>query len=796
MAATIAPYVFNQYFSGNIPLDGGKILTKAAGTNTDKVAYTDGAGTIPATNPIILDSEGRASFFLGDGGYKLILTDKNDVVIDTVDNITVQTIASTVNTIADMKALAEGLNTYVNTLGYYSAGDGGHSTYYWDSINTDADDGVGTIIPDSTPVQGRYKLLPTNNIVSLRQGGCKIDGVTDDLTQFIKTDDYCNSNNLIMLLKSGTINFSSDPTLNAFLKLDPGGILKWSGFQPTLKLIIDKNDNTQHFDILITDVPILSSPISIRPEWFLEDETTKPITDATIAASVNTNLIINNSDLNVEGNIGVKDNIRSIADSNTYIDMNLNNINIVTGGNSSIQTTVSETIINEAGLSIDFRVETNSIQDALCLDGTAETFTINVPVYVESSIIHEGDSDTKIDFTTNNIKIITGGQENINLSSSGIIINEAGLSIDFRVETDTTPNALLLDGTAETFTINVPVYVESSIIHEGDSDTNIIFNTDQIDISAGGLSNIKCSTTETVINEAGAAFDFRVETDTITDAFKVNGTSGIVSVNTFFETSDGIRHLSDTDTNITFSVNQIDLYAGNIKNITCKTTGIILNEDSNNMDFRAESDISGFGLALIGATGNVGIGINPLVPLHLENGNGITHIKRSSDSNGIIIDPSTGDVNIDTTAGYLAIKTAGSESFRVDTSQKIIIASGKDLYTVPDTDYSGTSILTGATGGTFEVYYKLTGKTCFVDFYLDSTNNATNLKFTLPFNASRNCYMSCAGFHISGGINLYSFPAMIDTGTNEIDFYARQSKTLWNGSGSVILRGSFHYEIA
>lgn len=85
---TLAPYVFWQEFDndGN-PLAGGKVYTYEAGTSTPKVTYTDSSGGTPNANPVILDASGRASIWLGDGGYKFILTDANDVTIATRDNV-------------------------------------------------------------------------------------------------------------------------------------------------------------------------------------------------------------------------------------------------------------------------------------------------------------------------------------------------------------------------------------------------------------------------------------------------------------------------------------------------------------------------------------------------------------------------------------------------------------------------------------------------------------------------------------------------------------------------------------
>lgn len=83
-----APY--NQFFDndGN-PLAGGKIYTYAAGTTTPRATYTDAGGLTPASNPVLLDSEGRASIWMS-GYYKIVVKDSNNVQLWEVDSVTAQ----------------------------------------------------------------------------------------------------------------------------------------------------------------------------------------------------------------------------------------------------------------------------------------------------------------------------------------------------------------------------------------------------------------------------------------------------------------------------------------------------------------------------------------------------------------------------------------------------------------------------------------------------------------------------------------------------------------------------------
>jgi hypothetical protein len=69
------------------PLAGGKVYTYEAGTTTPKSTYTTMAGDVPNLNPVILDQNGKAKIFLGDGSYRMRILDSNDALIDDIDQI-------------------------------------------------------------------------------------------------------------------------------------------------------------------------------------------------------------------------------------------------------------------------------------------------------------------------------------------------------------------------------------------------------------------------------------------------------------------------------------------------------------------------------------------------------------------------------------------------------------------------------------------------------------------------------------------------------------------------------------
>jgi len=89
--ASLTPTPKQQFFDSNgNPLVLGKVYTYAGGTTTPIATYTSQAADTANTNPIILDSRGMANIWLQPTiAYKYVITDANDVLQYTTDNILV-----------------------------------------------------------------------------------------------------------------------------------------------------------------------------------------------------------------------------------------------------------------------------------------------------------------------------------------------------------------------------------------------------------------------------------------------------------------------------------------------------------------------------------------------------------------------------------------------------------------------------------------------------------------------------------------------------------------------------------
>lgn len=90
MAETSYMPMPQQFFDDNgNPLDSGSVYFYEPGTSTAKTVYSDSNGNTALSNPVILDSAGRASIWLN-GYYKRVIKNANGVTIKTEDNLSSQ----------------------------------------------------------------------------------------------------------------------------------------------------------------------------------------------------------------------------------------------------------------------------------------------------------------------------------------------------------------------------------------------------------------------------------------------------------------------------------------------------------------------------------------------------------------------------------------------------------------------------------------------------------------------------------------------------------------------------------
>ena len=92
MSVNLSPIGNGITFFGvtGLPLASGQVYTYQAGSSTPLTTYSDNAGLIPNTNPIILGTDGKipSELWLTNGyNYKFVVEDASSNIIKTYDNI-------------------------------------------------------------------------------------------------------------------------------------------------------------------------------------------------------------------------------------------------------------------------------------------------------------------------------------------------------------------------------------------------------------------------------------------------------------------------------------------------------------------------------------------------------------------------------------------------------------------------------------------------------------------------------------------------------------------------------------
>jgi len=139
--------IFRAFDAANLPLAGGKLYTYQANSLIPQATYSDAAGSVANTNPVVLDTTGSATVRLINGAaYKFVLTDA--------------------------------LGTTQWTEDYYLG-------VYLDqtTFNSMLGTGIGQTLYPQTAAEIAAGVTPTNYVYppyDLRRYGVKGDGVTDD----------------------------------------------------------------------------------------------------------------------------------------------------------------------------------------------------------------------------------------------------------------------------------------------------------------------------------------------------------------------------------------------------------------------------------------------------------------------------------------------------------------------------------------------------------------------------------------------------------------------------------------
>ena len=142
MAATVIPMPkFMAFSDAGAPLSAGLVYTYAAGTTTPLATYSDSDLTTPNTNPVVLDSAGRATIYLTASSYKIVLKNSAGATVYTQDNIIA---AAPYNVDLDVPITAGEVLTAGQAI-YLSDGTGSRTAGRW--YLTDSDTAAYSTVP-------------------------------------------------------------------------------------------------------------------------------------------------------------------------------------------------------------------------------------------------------------------------------------------------------------------------------------------------------------------------------------------------------------------------------------------------------------------------------------------------------------------------------------------------------------------------------------------------------------------------------------------------------------------------
>jgi hypothetical protein len=297
LTAFYSPIPDWQVFDDNgAPGSGFKLYTYEAGSTTPLATYTTPVGNTANANPVIFNSAGRATICLSNAlAYKFILTDANDAVIWTKDNINGGGTGSggvfkTVETIAALKALNSGVADFVAVQGYYVQNDGGGGLFFWDSNNgTSQDNGVYFYGADNPAGcnTGRYVRLASQNAdVNIRWFGAK-DAATDNNSYIAAAEYYASSQTpaLALYIPAGIFMVETFSSVTSKIKFGTGGVLSWTAYiNPVIIPVIDDIPRLNyHFDCPVNYPPFFPAGTKVQASWFSSAAIGSGTTDDTAA---------------------------------------------------------------------------------------------------------------------------------------------------------------------------------------------------------------------------------------------------------------------------------------------------------------------------------------------------------------------------------------------------------------------------------------------------------------------------------------------------------------------------------
>ncbi len=178
----------------------GKLFFTYCCSGEDAITYQDSQLTIPNVYPLILSASGKADVFLEAKKYNVVLKDKDDQIVWSIDNFD-PTGVDTVS-VADREALRNTTGRYVGEMIYQSDID---LMYTW------KDSGVNENFGTEIGTGAGWVHVPTGNI-NVKWFGAVGDGAHDDTESFKRAVSYCNDKGKNLYIPTGSFRLIASVT--------------------------------------------------------------------------------------------------------------------------------------------------------------------------------------------------------------------------------------------------------------------------------------------------------------------------------------------------------------------------------------------------------------------------------------------------------------------------------------------------------------------------------------------------------------------------------------------------------
>ena len=184
---------------------------------------------------------------------------------------------------------------------------------------------------------------------------------------------------------------------------------------------------------------------------------------------------------------------------------------------------------------------------------------------LDSDLFHNGNANTKISFGTDTIQLATDGTTRLTLNNSNAVFADDIIAPRML---DSTDNTKLIDPAGTSVISNIGI--DTNIFHNGDTDTDINFGTDTVNVNTGGTTRFTVGNTSATATVDVVAPKFADSADTSYFALP-SGTSVMNQI----DLDDYIRHNGDTNTYMGFSANDtIVLATGGTARLTATDTSV------------------------------------------------------------------------------------------------------------------------------------------------------------------------------------------------------------------------------